>query len=101
VSSAGKARQATLAVVPPLPPDLVRGLCVPHPDPDLWMSDRPADRDQAVRVCLRCPVIESCRAWAVSQPAAYDLVGVLGGWTVSEREAVRARRQREIGRAAG
>jgi Transcription factor WhiB len=90
-----------LAIVPPQPPDLRRGLCVTYGDPELWHSDRPASRDLAISVCRRCPVLAHCRAYALSLRPIDDLVGVLGGLTVSERAAARRERQRALRAAAG
>jgi hypothetical protein len=102
VTTSGKPRQAQLAVVPSLPDSLRHGLCATggHP-PDLWVSDRPADREQAVAICQRCPVLSSCRSWALSMRPVDDQVGVYGAMTTVEREAVRRERQRAMRAAAG
>jgi hypothetical protein len=38
------------------------GACVTHPEPELWLSGRPADKERAARICDQlCPVKAECR----------------------------------------
>lgn len=57
-------------------PDLSAGLCVG--EPDLFEPDDPGLADLAVATCLRCPVLDKCRAWTETLPPN-DLHGVVGG----------------------
>lgn len=58
-------------VLPRMPSGLAeRGLCGRHPEPDLWSSDRQADRLAAQRICRSCPVIALCGQWAAQLPPA-------------------------------
>lgn len=66
-------------------------------DTNLFFPD-PDDRDsasEAKAVCAQCPVLRSCRAWALAHPAER---GIWGGLTETERRA--ARRRGRNGRAA-
>lgn len=47
-------------------PDLTRGACVGHPEPDLWFSDRRADKARARLICRTCPVQRECGTAAVA-----------------------------------
>jgi hypothetical protein len=53
----------------PKPPDWSRASCVAHPDPDLWTSTDPGERQEAARICRSCPVIAACLAWSLHLPA--------------------------------
>ncbi len=102
MTTAKRPRPAALSVVPPLPPDLRRGLCVGHPDLRWWTSDVPRERDQAVRVCLTpCPALAECRSWSLSLRPVDDLISVLGGLTVGQRDRMRRARQHSLDAAAG
>jgi WhiB family redox-sensing transcriptional regulator len=63
-------------------------------DAEIWFPDgdgpRYADRvEQAKRVCLACPVMETCRQWALEQREPH---GVWGGLSARERQAILRRR---------
>jgi hypothetical protein len=59
-------------------PALERGLCVGHWD--LWdATDDPAAVDHAVRLCLECPVLTSCRQYVDSLPKSKRPPGVVAG----------------------
>lgn len=60
------------------------------PDPD----DRECGA-AAKAICATCPVLRSCRAWAMAHPAER---GIWGGLTEAERRD--ARRRNRDGRAA-
>lgn len=49
-------------------------------------------------ICDRCPVEVSCRVWAVAHPKE---LGVWGGTTTEERDAIRRRMRRLRVRSAG
>jgi Transcription factor WhiB len=68
-------------------PELAGGLCVRHPEPDLWTSRALADRTRAIRVCQRCPVQAPCRIWALSLPVSDT--AVWGGMSAAQRLAIR------------
>lgn len=42
------------------------GLCRTHPEPDLWYSEKKADRDEAREVCAVCPVRLECLEFAIT-----------------------------------
>ncbi|SET51336.1 WhiB family transcriptional regulator [Nonomuraea wenchangensis] len=52
--------------------------------------------EKAKKVCGGCRVISSCKEWAL----ANGVVGVWGGTTDAERDAIKRRRQRAASRAA-
>ena len=45
-------------------------------DPDLWFAERPADLEQAKRLCAGCPVRSACLAGALDRAEPW---GVWGG----------------------
>jgi hypothetical protein len=47
--------------------------------PDLWLSDRPADREVAVRLCAGCRVLPECAA------AAREVHAHFGVWAARDR----------------
>jgi WhiB family redox-sensing transcriptional regulator len=79
-----------------------QGACRDH-DPELFfpVSASAANApqiEQAKAVCMRCPVLETCRAYAL----AHNIQGIWGGMTEEERRQMRAReqqRQRELAAA--
>jgi hypothetical protein len=77
--------------IPRQPEALRAGLCVTaHLDPGLWSSADPAEREAATSVCLACPALAPCRAWALSIRQADDPPGlVLGGLDHAQRAAIR------------
>jgi hypothetical protein len=44
---------------------LAAGLCTTHPHPDWWTAAGRAQREAARHVCLACPALAPCHAWAV------------------------------------
>jgi hypothetical protein len=50
----------------------------------LWVSGGARDQQQAARLCLDCPLLDPCRAYAVAQPWR-QLFGVWGGTTYTDR----------------
>lgn len=42
-----------------------RGLCVGHPNPDLWFPDKKTD-PEARRICSHCPVQRECGTHALN-----------------------------------
>lgn len=74
--------------LPPQPRELCeRGLCVTHPHPEWWVSGRPAECEAAAAVCGYCPVLASCRRWALSLPDSDR--AVYAGMTPRERRQAR------------
>lgn len=60
--------------------DLAGGLCVGHPEPDIWFDP---DRElEARRICRRCPVRAICTLAAWEFEERY---GVWGGTDAYER----------------
>jgi hypothetical protein len=84
-----------IPALPPQPPELRLGTCVGHPRPWLWESTRtPSCREEAVAICLACPVLEPCRSWALSLSPLQDRqIGVLGGLLVADRDRIRRERR--------
>lgn len=73
-------------------------------DPELFFpigqSGRSRQRTTSAKaVCQHCPVIESCRAWALTYPKLAEY-GVWGGLTEDERGTLQRRRHRATGRVA-
>ncbi len=52
------------------------------PGPNLWLSERPAERRRAVQLCQGCPVITECAAIATADPLG--AWGVFGGRDYSD-----------------
>ncbi|QVQ51324.1 hypothetical protein J4H86_21280 [Spiractinospora alimapuensis] len=56
-------------------------VCAVHPDPDLWtraQSIHAPDAIEAARLCLGCPLLAACRAWAGdARPAGTVAGGVM------------------------
>ena len=80
----------------PALPDLSEGLCVGSKDADDWHADMHRnlrDRERARALCLRCPVMDACRDYAVSDPGVQ---GTWGGLTEKERIRLRARHRPEM-----
>lgn len=50
------------------------GLCVGHPNPELWFSSKPEDKRKAKEICSRCPVRDVCLA-----QSALEEYGIWGG----------------------
>jgi WhiB family redox-sensing transcriptional regulator len=68
------------------------GLCA-QSDPEAWFPEMGAPNKFAKRICGRCPVRDECAAYAIADPS---LVGVWGGLSERERQAVRASRQTAV-----
>jgi len=73
-------------------PLLEGAACRTHPNPDLWFSEQPADRNAARNICRACPELGPCREWALAQPASGD-TGIVAGMSPGERD--RERRERK------
>lgn len=74
---------------------LEQGLCRLE-DPDLWFpefDERTRDfqeqANQAIRICLRCPVRDECKDYGVE----YEEYGVWGATTPSDRREIRKERE--------
>lgn len=70
-------------------PDLSTGSCVGSKNAENWHADlhrAAALREAARRVCLTCPVLDECRAYALRNPL---ITGTWGGLTERERERMR------------
>jgi len=64
-------------------PDFPDALCAQSPDPDLWFAETPDEVATAKAICRRCPALEACAIYALSQP---DTVGIWGATDDSDRE---------------
>ncbi|WP_353962108.1 WhiB family transcriptional regulator [Micromonospora lupini] len=53
-------------------------------DPALFFPGPGQRPDGAKAACRGCPLLEDCRAWALSRPK-YQLYGIWGGMTRQER----------------
>jgi WhiB family redox-sensing transcriptional regulator len=51
-------------------------------DPEVFVSDNIGDQNYAKLVCERCPVVDTCRDYAMERPS---LVGVWGGTSYQDR----------------
>lgn len=94
-------------------PDLTGGLCA-QADPDTWFPDRThrsapleTTRDRiddrhlstpstAKRICLQCPVLESCREWALTD---WALEGIWGATSMRDRQRIRKQRAQTVAAA--
>lgn len=82
------------AVKPKPPPPLLDGArCRTHPDPDLWFSTSPAEREAAKRICAACPVVTECAEWSILAESGCNTSGVIGAMTPGERRAEHKRRR--------
>jgi len=59
-----------------------RARCATVPDPDIFFPDRTTPADEALAICIRCPVMLACRTYALG---AQERDGVWGGLTEDER----------------
>lgn len=59
---------------------------VPCRDSEMWTSDDALERQEAAQLCITCPLIDQCRAFAVDNREEH---GVWGGkdFTVQRRNA--------------
>lgn len=70
---------------------VVDALCA-QTDPELFHPDQGSHGSRAAKkVCAKCPVLQSCRDYALARP---ELTGIWGGLTDAERKTIR-RRARE------
>lgn len=77
----------------PALPDLSDGLCVGSENAEDWHADMHRnfhDRERARAVCLQCPVLETCRDYALADP---EVQGTWGGLTEGERARIRLHAQ--------
>jgi hypothetical protein len=87
--------------IPDLPPwpDFSEALCVDHGHPpDLWTSDIQSQREAAIRICQRCPVLAACAEWSVSLSSMNR--AIYGARLAQQRVALRAERRRQRQAAA-
>jgi hypothetical protein len=79
-----------------MPEIMAEGLCVGHPDPDLWQSEYagPARRAQAVAICNKCPALADCREWSLQLPARENRA-IYGGLSANQRVQLKKQRKRE------
>lgn len=78
-----------------------RAACSRHAEPDLWLSDKPTDQDEAVQVCWSyCTARRSCLAYHMAVESGQRLTrsGVAGGYTGRQRVALGQRLRRLEGR---
>jgi hypothetical protein len=97
-------RPAVILPVPRQPEAMRDGTCARHPRPRLWEAATAAGVEQARSLCLACPALQPCRAWALSLRPCQDEGGpgmIYGGLTQPERERIRRDRQRALRAAAG
>jgi hypothetical protein len=84
-----------------MPEIMAEGLCVGHPDPDLWQSGRgdPARRAQAIKICEACPAMLDCREWSLQLPVR-EQTAIYGALSAHQRIQLKKARERE-GQADG
>lgn len=66
-----------------------KGACRGHERPDIWFPDKhsPSEETLAARdVCVRCPVRDKCRQYAMDHPKE---PGIWGGLTERQRAGLR------------
>ena len=81
------------------PPDLSEGLCVTEEyDLEMWHPEgKNPDWATPKSVCLGCPVLATCRAWALTDEGHTLLGGAMaGGLTPDERAKLRTGRSRGL-----
>ncbi|MFJ1995278.1 WhiB family transcriptional regulator [Streptomyces asiaticus] len=60
--------------------------CAQHgTDPDLWHSKDPKDRHVAKTICTDCPLLNTCRTWALTTRQPH---GIWGGLDHAQRTAL-------------
>jgi hypothetical protein len=84
-----------------MPAIMLEGLCVGHPDPDLWQSGRgdPVRRKAAIAICHQCPAEDYCREWALQLPVK-EWSSIYGGLSANQRVLLKRQREREALAAA-
>jgi WhiB family redox-sensing transcriptional regulator len=65
--------------------------CADHPDPNLWFPEGGSNGSPAKAICRKCPLVDTCAAFAIPQPR---LCGVWGGLTEADRDRLRRRSQK-------
>lgn len=60
---------------------MLKGVCR-HEYPDIFFVEAGKSAEEARRVCARCPVLQTCRDWAI---ATDQKLGIWGGMTRRER----------------
>lgn len=82
----------------PQMPDLRAGSCLPGRSalpPAAWGEYAgPAQREAAVRICQSCPVLTTCREWALGGMSESHFAGVIAAMNLNELRAERARHRR-------
>lgn len=63
-----------------------QGLCVNHPNQDLWFPERGASTAEAKAICRACPVQRPCLEYAVANGEKF---GIWGGKSERERRRIR------------
>lgn len=63
-----------------------QGLCVNHPNQDLWFPERGASVSEAKAICRACPVQQECLTYAVNNGEKF---GIWGGKSERERRRIR------------
>lgn len=83
-----------------MPAIMAEGLCVGHPDPDLWQSGKgqPARRAQAIAICKACPALEDCREWSLQLPVR-EQTAIYGALSAHQRIKLKKAREREAAQA--
>jgi DNA-binding Lrp family transcriptional regulator len=94
-----QASEAVLFPTPELsemPEIMAEGLCVGHPDPDLWQSSKgdPARRAQAIALCRQCPALLDCREWSLQLPVR-EQTAIYGALSAHQRIQLKKARERE------
>src|SRR2546430_1372992 len=74
--------------LPRAPRSLQEGSCVGHPNARWWVSDDPAERELARRICDGCHVKAACRDWALRAVPASD-TAIYAGTTAAARRRLR------------
>lgn len=61
-----------------------------YPSDDLWYSDDPLDREEAVSICRSCPVVATCLDQALEDEKKFPggRHGVWGGLTADARQTL-------------
>ena len=79
-------------------PDLSAGLCIGHPNPEIWDVKGGVRNNpkviRAIRICGICPVQQACLDYVIqierANPGAYGhTYGVAGGLTARQRKFAR------------
>ena len=68
------------------------GLCA-QVGGDLWHPGKGEQANEAKRICLQCPVIESCLEYALEHT---ELEGIWGGLSYWGRQKLRTERRRAV-----